>query len=104
MMHQIRKMVGLAVAVLRGVAPRDCIKQGYDTFRYLNIPMAPELGLFLDRTFYESYNRKWAPEHDVLNSDEWAETIAEFKVSMVEVAVRVWVGFYQGSTTAEHDR
>lgn len=47
MLHQIRKMVGMAVAVVRGVAPPECLRLALDPDRDLNTPMAPALGLFL---------------------------------------------------------
>lgn len=49
MLHQIRKMVGMAVAVMRGAAPAECISLALDPDRDLNTPMAPALGLFLVR-------------------------------------------------------
>jgi tRNA U38,U39,U40 pseudouridine synthase TruA len=59
LLHQIRKMVGTAVAVLRGVAPPDAIPLALSKDRDVITPMAPELGLFLDECFYSSYNKRW---------------------------------------------
>ena len=47
MLHQIRKMVGMAAAVMRGAAPEACLRAALDPDRDFNVPMAPELGLFL---------------------------------------------------------
>lgn len=58
LLHQIRKMVGTAVAVMRGVAPADAIPLALSKERDIVTPMAPELGLFLDECYYTSYNRR----------------------------------------------
>eukprot|EP00878_Enallax_costatus_P017892 GHUV01018804.1.p1 GENE.GHUV01018804.1~~GHUV01018804.1.p1 ORF type:complete len:472 (+),score=148.98 GHUV01018804.1:87-1418(+) len=47
MLHQIRKLIGTAVAIMRGVASEECLKLALDPDRDLNTPMAPALGLFL---------------------------------------------------------
>ena len=56
MLHQIRKMVGTALAVYRGAAPADAIPLALSTGRSVTTPTAPELGLFLDECIFESYN------------------------------------------------
>ncbi len=47
MLHQIRKMVGMTLAIMRNVAPLECLVTALDPDRDLTTPMAPELGLFL---------------------------------------------------------
>jgi tRNA pseudouridine38-40 synthase len=47
MMHQIRKMVGLIIAVARGLASLDTVHRAWKTDR-LDIPVAPGLGLVLE--------------------------------------------------------
>jgi tRNA U38,U39,U40 pseudouridine synthase TruA len=42
--------VGMAVAVMRGAAPEACLQAALDPDRDFNVPMAPELGLFLVRS------------------------------------------------------
>lgn len=39
--------VGMAVAIMRGAAPPSCLAAALDPDRDFNVPMAPELGLFL---------------------------------------------------------
>ena len=58
MLHQIRKMVGMAVAIMRGDAPASCIKLAFDPKRLLPTPMAPDVGLFLDECYFEAYNNR----------------------------------------------
>lgn len=64
MLHQIRKLVGTAVAVMRGVAPPDAITLALDPARVVVTPMAPELGLFLDECVFESYNDRWGNDRE----------------------------------------
>jgi len=53
MLHQIRKMVGLIAIMIRGlnVTVEECYQS-----QKRNIPMAPSLGLFLNRITFEQYN------------------------------------------------
>ena len=59
MLHQIRKMVGMALAIMRGDAPPNCIKVALQPKRSVPTPMAPEIGLFLDECYYEAYNTRF---------------------------------------------
>ena len=59
MMHQIRKMVGMAsLAVRCGADAAPLLRQSYDADTRLSIPKAPGLGLLLERPVFDSYNRK----------------------------------------------
>lgn len=46
LLHQIRKMVSLAVEVVRGSASRTTVLDAFTT-RRMELPMAPSLGLYL---------------------------------------------------------
>ena len=59
MLHQIRKMVGMAVAIMRGDAPEGCIRTALQPRRTVPTPMAPEVGLFLDECYYDAYNTRY---------------------------------------------
>ncbi len=58
MLHQIRKMVGMAVAIMRGDAPTNCIQIALQPKRGVPTPMAPDIGLFLDECYYDAYNNR----------------------------------------------
>lgn len=64
MLHQIRKLVGMAVAVMRGIAPPDAISLALNPACTVTTPMAPELGLFLDECVFESYNDRWGNDRE----------------------------------------
>ncbi|KAF4456386.1 tRNA pseudouridine38-40 synthase [Fusarium austroafricanum] len=57
MMHQIRKMVGLASLIVRCGTPMERINESYQNQK-MAIPKAPGLGLLLERPVFHNYNRK----------------------------------------------
>lgn len=79
LLNQIRKMIGMAVAVYRGVAPRNGIEITTDPQRNFGTPLAPELGLLLAECLYEAYNARRKPGFDELSVESWAERIERFK-------------------------
>lgn len=54
MLHQIRKMVGLAVMVIRTRTPASIVIETFKEVR-INIPKAPGFGLLLERAMYTEY-------------------------------------------------
>lgn len=78
MLHQIRKMIGLALAIVRGHTTIDVLNQSYSLDR-LDIPMAPGLGLVLDQVHYDRYNARYGNTHDKLDWLETEEEVTEFK-------------------------
>lgn len=83
MLHQIRKMVGLAVAIMRGAAPENIMDFALRKDTKLNVPMAPELGLFLEECYYSSYNRKFQSSHEELSLKDFKDAVNEFKKSVI---------------------
>uniref|UniRef100_A0A8C6Y2Q2 Pseudouridylate synthase 1 homolog n=1 Tax=Naja naja TaxID=35670 RepID=A0A8C6Y2Q2_NAJNA len=80
MMHQIRKMIGLVIAIVKGHAAQSIMEQSWGEEK-VDIPKAPGLGLILERVHFESYNQRFGNDglHEAL---EWAEEegkIAAFK-------------------------
>ncbi|RKP12382.1 pseudouridine synthase [Piptocephalis cylindrospora] len=57
MIHQIRKMVGLIVALIRSNVPLSVIPKAFGKVK-LNIPKAPGLGLLLEQTVFQQYNTR----------------------------------------------
>ena len=80
MLHQIRKMIGLAIAVLRGVTTKDTILKAFQTTR-IDIPKAPGLGLLLEEVHYDAYNKKYGGDgvHEPICWDHKNDIIEEFK-------------------------
>ncbi|EGV62760.1 tRNA pseudouridine synthase 1 [Yamadazyma tenuis] len=55
MLHQIRKMIAMAVMLVRTGCPATRINETFSSTR-VNIPKAPALGLLLENPVYETYN------------------------------------------------
>ncbi|KAI8840533.1 pseudouridine synthase [Chytridium lagenaria] len=58
MLHQIRKMVGMAILLMRTGSPPSFIQQTFKSTK-LNVPKAPALGLFLRYPLFSAYNKKF---------------------------------------------
>lgn len=81
MLHQIRKLVGTAVAVMRGDAPPACVQLALAPERSVVTPMAPELGLFLDEAVFQSYNDRWGADRAAqISLSAFQEQVDAFKV------------------------
>lgn len=80
MLHQIRKMIGLTIAIMRGHATEETIAKAF-TQEKVNIPRAPGLGLVLDFVHYDRYNTRYGTDgmHETLEWNELEETVLAFK-------------------------
>lgn len=79
MMHQIRKMVAMAVMVVRCGAPLETIAESYGS-RRISIPKAPGLGLMLERPMFTEYNKKAAGlGKEAIDLSKWEAQIEAFK-------------------------
>jgi hypothetical protein len=58
LLHQIRKMISVAVDLVRGAATIDTINQALDANNKLRLNVAPSQGLFLDMSMFDQYNRR----------------------------------------------
>eukprot|EP00890_Picochlorum_soloecismus_P004565 jgi/Picsp_1/5109/NSC_02472-R1_trna pseudouridine synthase a len=87
MLHQIRKMVGMAFAEYKGVAPPGSLKLAMQARHRIIVPMAPDLGLFLDECYYEAYNERWGNLHGSLAADVYREQIQNFKDTQLYPAI-----------------
>lgn len=91
MMHQIRKMIGLTIAVIRGFTTIDTIEKSFEKIR-IDIPMAPGLGLVLDQVHYDGYNTRFKdsdiPSHEQLIWDEFEPAIQEFRDKFIYPVIK----------------
>jgi tRNA pseudouridine38-40 synthase len=80
MMHQIRKMVGMAALTVRCGTNPDFMLESFGN-NIVRIPKAPGLGLLLERPVFESYNEKQAAQHDKdpIDFKKYEKKIADFK-------------------------
>ncbi|GAB2229456.1 hypothetical protein Droror1_Dr00023599 [Drosera rotundifolia] len=82
-LHQIRKMIGLAVAIMRNCAPESIFDSIYKQDVNINVPTAPEVGLYLDECLFTSYNNKWKDSHEELSMNDYAKEAEEFKIKHI---------------------
>lgn len=85
LLNQIRKMVGLAIEIIRGTAPEWAIEDALEKSNKRILHMAPGEGLLLDRVFYDSYNLKRAnpPATPHLSFIELNQSMEEYKVKTI---------------------
>lgn len=79
MLHQIRKMIGMASLVIRTGCSLNRIEEAFGETK-INIPKAPALGLLLEQPVYDGYNdrlKDWG--HEALGFDKYAEEMDKFK-------------------------
>ncbi|KAF3020309.1 tRNA pseudouridine synthase 1 [Neopestalotiopsis sp. 37M] len=80
MMHQIRKMVGMAVLVVRCGTDMERISQTYRDDK-ISIPKAPSLGLLLERPVFHNYNQRATDsfERPAIDFGNYEKEIQQFK-------------------------
>ncbi|KAF9306785.1 tRNA pseudouridine synthase 1 [Mortierella antarctica] len=78
MLHQIRKMVGLVVMIIRTDTPMRLIPETFKANK-INIPKAPSLGLLLERPVFTTYNRKVEGKNPALDFDPYTTEMEAFK-------------------------
>uniref|UniRef100_A0A7N0R9W3 Pseudouridine synthase I TruA alpha/beta domain-containing protein n=1 Tax=Kalanchoe fedtschenkoi TaxID=63787 RepID=A0A7N0R9W3_KALFE len=83
MLHQIRKMMGLAVAVMRNCAPESLLEYAFQKGVSITVPTAPEVGLYLDECYFTSYNNKWKDTHEEVSMKDYAEEAEAFKMKHI---------------------
>lgn len=80
MMHQIRKMIGLVIAVIKGYTTESVIEKSWGKEK-VDVPKAPGLGLVLERVHFDRYNKRFGGDglHERLEWDKEEEAIKAFK-------------------------
>ncbi|MEQ2237452.1 tRNA pseudouridine synthase 1 [Ilyodon furcidens] len=80
MLHQIRKMIGLVIAVTKGYAKEQVIERSWGQEK-VDVPKAPGLGLVLERVHFDRYNKRFGGDglHERLEWDCEEEAIKAFK-------------------------
>ncbi|KAJ8652256.1 tRNA pseudouridine(38-40) synthase [Lichtheimia ornata] len=80
MLHQIRKMIAMAMLVTRTDTPTSVISQSFEHHK-INIPKAPALGLLLEKPLFDGYNQRIAdrPDRSPISFDSYKDAMDEFK-------------------------
>jgi len=84
MLHQIRKMIGLGVAIIRGHTGVQTLDEAWGMKR-IDIPRAPGLGLMLDQIHYDRYNKRFAGDgvHEGLGWEGQFDAVEKFKEEFI---------------------
>ncbi|TGZ60560.1 hypothetical protein CRM22_008496 [Opisthorchis felineus] len=84
MLHQIRKMIGLMIAIVRGNATEDVFDCVFGTER-VDIPKAPGLGLMLSEVNYDRYNARFGEDgfHNPIVWSKYEKQMDEFKMNYI---------------------
>lgn len=85
MMHQIRKMVGFSLAVIRGVVDDDMLQRSL-TKEIFHTPTAPGLGLMLERLHFCEYSRK-QKHYDALTFEEFDGDVEKFRSEQIHPVI-----------------
>ncbi|KAL5706334.1 tRNA pseudouridine(38-40) synthase [Ranunculus cassubicifolius] len=83
MLHQIRKLIGLAVAIMRNCAPESLIEHALQKDVNITVPTAPEVGLYLEECLFSSYNQKWRETHEEISMEAYAQEAEDFKMKQI---------------------
>ncbi|KAH8704683.1 tRNA pseudouridine synthase-like protein [Phaeosphaeriaceae sp. PMI808] len=80
MMHQIRKMVGMAALTVRCGTNPEIMETSFGNV-IVRIPKVPGLGLLLERPVFDSYNEKQAKQHgrEKIDFTKFDKDIEDFK-------------------------
>jgi len=79
MLHQIRKMVGLVMAVARGLVTEAVFERAWSLDR-IDLPIAPPLGLVLDEVHYDQYNQRYGRAGSNTHEEvEWSAVEAQLE-------------------------
>jgi len=84
MLHQIRKMIGMGIAIIRGHTSVAKIDETWGMER-IDIPRAPGLGLILDEIHYDRYNVRYGSDgiHDPISWEAVQDQVDSFKKDFV---------------------
>ncbi|KAB7498092.1 tRNA pseudouridine synthase A, mitochondrial [Armadillidium nasatum] len=88
MLHQIRKMIGLAIAICKRYVSENIFERVWKSER-IDIPIAPGLGLVLEEPHYGYYNKKYYNDgiHEQLNWDSEEEKIQAFREKFINSVI-----------------
>lgn len=84
LLHQIRKMIGLALAVYHGHVPEESIQVALLSDVRFTTPKAPAEGLLLDRLYFDQYNKRFSNVLEVPIGDETFQSLRTgFKMQQI---------------------
>uniref|UniRef100_H2YLR8 Pseudouridylate synthase 1 homolog n=1 Tax=Ciona savignyi TaxID=51511 RepID=H2YLR8_CIOSA len=82
MIHQIRKMVGMAIAMVNKLASEEHLVRAFSQ-PLEDIPKAPGTGLVLEKVHYERFNKGPAKQHGGIVFDDVQDQVDEFRKTRI---------------------
>jgi len=72
LLHQIRKMISMAIDVCRGSVPIDIMNISFSKEKVIRLDLAPSQGLLLEMSYFDGYNKHKVinNQHRINNSDD----------------------------------
>ena len=89
LLHQIRKMVSMAIDIVRGAANLETMDLALDMKQMVRVNVAPAQGLFLEMSYFENYNRRKQKQNKELPDINWTKDGA-VKVRWEAFRSRIW--------------
>lgn len=88
MLHQIRKMIGLVIAVVKGYAGEEVMERSWG-LQKVDVPKAPGLGLVLEKVHFDRYNKRFGGDglHERLEWEEQGGAVQAFKEAFIYPAI-----------------
>ncbi|KAF7722060.1 tRNA pseudouridine synthase 1 [Apophysomyces ossiformis] len=84
MLHQIRKMISMAMLAVRSNTPLSIISKTFGSTK-INIPKAPALGLLLEQPVFDSYNQHVTEkgQRQPITFEKYQHEIDKFKMNWI---------------------
>ncbi|XP_059162990.1 pseudouridylate synthase 1 homolog [Physella acuta] len=88
MLHHIRKMIGLTIAILRGYCGESVIDSSWGPEK-VDIPKAPGLGLVLEQLHFNGYNQKFGSDgvHELIDWSSYEDVVEKFKEEQIIASI-----------------
>lgn len=88
MLHQIRKMIALTIAISRGLASSDTIIRSFKE-GFVDLPIAPAHGLVLEEQHFHNYNKKYASDgtREPLSWDKAAQNVKKIREQYIDRSI-----------------
>ncbi|GMT32940.1 hypothetical protein PFISCL1PPCAC_24237, partial [Pristionchus fissidentatus] len=77
MLHQIRKMMGMMISIVREMQIPSALKKSFVCADRMDVPKAPGLGLLLERLHYDKYDKQFGNKEPHSPLTNWGEKVEE---------------------------
>jgi len=93
LLHQIRKMMTVVIDVTRQMANMEVLENSLSKKTQMLLTIAPAQGLFLDMSYFDSYNRKKEVQSNTFDRLDWHSKSTDQDDSGHSAAIKRWKKF-----------